>query len=439
MKNILIGIRREDINPWEKRVPLIPSHIRELMRDHPLEFRLQPSARRVIPDEEYAREGAGIDEHLSSCAILFAIKEIPLHLFEKDKIYIFFSHTAKGQPHNMPMLKHMADLGCTLIDYEKMVDDKGRRVLFFGRQAGYAGMIDTLWTYGLALKNDGLQTPFAHMLQTIRYLNLVEAREAVQKVGREIRDKGLDRRIVPFVCGFAGYGHVSQGAQEIFNLLPFEEVAPRDLAVFVKDGNYSAHRVYKVIFKEEDMVKPKNPGARFELQDYYKSPEKYASRFEDYLPHLNILVNGIYWAPQYPRFVTKDVLKRLYAPGAQPRLRVIGDISCDVNGAVECTVKATDPDQPIYVYDPVQDRALDGAEGRGPVVMAVYNLPAEIPLESSVFFSQALKPYVPAIAAADYGGEFARCNLPDVVRKAVILYRGQLTADYSYLQKFIGS
>jgi saccharopine dehydrogenase (NAD+, L-lysine-forming) len=439
MKKILIGIRREDINPWEKRVPLIPSHIRELSREHPLEFWLQPSERRVFPDRDYEREGARIEEHLSACPFLFAIKEIPLEVFEAGKVYVFFSHTIKGQSHNMPMLKRMAELGCTLIDYERMVDDRGRRVLFFGRQAGYAGMIDTLWTYGLALTQDGLDTPFARMRQTIRYLNLVEAREAVQTVGREIRERGLDPRLVPFVCGFAGYGHVSQGAQEIFDLLPGEEIAPGELAAFRQSGNFSAHRVYKVVFKEEDMVRPKDPAARFDLQDYYKHPENYRPVFEDVLPHLNVLINGIYWAPQYPRFVTRDALKRLYAPGAEPRLRAVGDISCDVDGSLACTVKATDPDHPIYVYDPFQGRALDGAAGRGPVVMAVYNLPAEIPLDSSIFFSQALKPWVPAIAAADYTSDFASCNLPDVIRRAVILYRGKLTPDYAYLQRHLGS
>jgi alpha-aminoadipic semialdehyde synthase len=337
------------------------------------------------------------------------------------------------------MLRHMAERGCTLIDYEKMVDDQGRRVLFFGRQAGLAGMIDTLWTYGLALRADGLETFFGSIRQTIRYQSLVEARESVSRLGGEIRDKGLPARILPFVCGFAGYGHVSQGAQEIFDLLPVEEVAPRDLDAFVRAGSYSAHRVYKVVFKEEDMVRPSDPQAAFDLQDYYNRPERYEADFERYLAHLNILVNGIYWAPQYPRFLTREALRSLYAPGATPRLRVIGDISCDVNGSLACTVKATDPDHPIYVYDPAADAARDGYEGRGPVVMAVYNLPAEIPLESSVFFSQALKPYVPAIAAANFTGEFAACDLPPVVKRAVILYRGRLTPDYAYLQKQIGS
>lgn len=439
MTKTAIGIRREDINPWEKRVPLIPSHVRELQRNHPLEFWLQPSAKRVLSDADYAAEGARISEDLTACGILFAIKEIPLKVFERDKVYIFFSHTAKGQPHNMPMLKHMAELGCTLIDYEKMVDDQGRRVLFFGRQAGFAGMIDTLWSCGRALKADGLETPFAAVRQTIGYLNLTEAREAVSRIGREIRDKGLDPKIVPFVCGFAGYGHVSLGAQEIYDLLPVEEVAPRDLEAFARSGNASAHRVYKVVFKEEDMVRPRVRGAAFELQDYYKHPEKYEADFERYLPRLSVLVNGIYWTPQYPRFVTQDALRSLYAPGASPRLRVIGDISCDVDGSLACTVKATDPEHPVYVYDPFQGRALDGFEGRGPVVMAVYNLPAEIPLDSSAFFSQALKPYVPAIAAANYRGEFADCGLPDVVKRAVILFRGRLTPDFTYLQQFIGS
>ncbi|MDH4257419.1 MAG: hypothetical protein OEV50_01305, partial [Candidatus Aminicenantes bacterium] len=141
--------------------------------------------------------------------------------------------------------------------------------------------------------------------------------------------------------------------------------------------------------------------------------------------------------PAYPRFVTKESLKRLFLGNTEPRLRVIGDISCDIEGSVEVTVRATMPDNPVFVYDLVKDEARDGVEGKGPVIMAIDNLPAEISLESSVFFSAALKSLVPSIIRGDFSADFEDCQLPEAVKKAVILYRGKLTPDFEYMKKFI--
>jgi alpha-aminoadipic semialdehyde synthase len=230
---------------------------------------------------------------------------------------------------------------------------------------------------------------------------------------------------------------VSQGAQEIFDLLPFEEIQAEDLKSFFESGNQSSSRLYKVVFKEKDMVQPKAQGLPFDLQDYYNHPEKYESFFDSYLPYLTILVNCIFWAPKYPRFVTKSVLKKLYGADRAPRLRVIGDITCDINGSMECTVKSTEPDKPSFIYDPFKDAAVESFEGRGPVVMAVDNLPAELPLESSIFFSGALKPFMPSIAAADFSGDLDHCHLQEPIRKALILYRGSFTPEYDYMRDFI--
>jgi len=433
----LIGIRREDKNEWEKRAPLIPAHARELIQNHSLDILIQPSSIRIFSDNDYKREGARVKEDLYPCPVIFAIKEIPVHFYEKGKTYIFFSHTMKGQPHNMPMLKKMLELGCTLIDYEKMLDEKGRRLLFLGKQAGQAGMIDTLWALGQRLKHQGIENPFLSIKQAFQYGSLVEANEEIRRVGWQINKSGLDSPLVPLVCGFAGYGHVSQGAQEIFDLLPVEDIQPEKIVALFEKKQYSGNRVYKVVFEERHMVEPISSDQKFELQDYYDHPQKYKPVFESYLPFLTILVNCIYWSPEFPRFVTKKFLEHLWKSQSLPRLRVIGDISCDVEGSVECTIRSTDPGNPVFVYNPVEDRALDGFEGRGVVVMAIDNLPAEIPLESSIFFSKALKPFVPAIARADYSGDFADCDLPDPIKKAIILFHGKLTPDYRYMENFI--
>ncbi len=433
----IIGIRREDKNRWERRVPLIPVDARELIRDHDIEIRLQPSSIRIFSDEDYQREGVIVAEDLSTCSIILAVKEIPPAFFQDDKVYVFFSHTIKGQPQNMPMLEKMMERRATLIDYEKIVDEQGRRLVFFGRQAGQAGMLDIIWALGRRLRAEGIDTPFISARQAIDYASLVEGKEAIQKVGWEIYRRGLDSRLIPLVFGFAGYGHVSQGAQEIFDLLPFDEIAPGVLADLFSKGHYSNKKVYKTVFKEEDMVKPKDSRKSFDLQDYYDHPEDYVPVLENYIPYLTVLVNAIYWSPLYPRFVTKAYLKSLFSGPEPPQLRLIGDLSCDVNGGMECTVKCTNPSQPVFAYDVEKEEAIDGVIGRGPVVMAIDNLPAEISLESSVFFSRTLKPFIPALAAADFGADFDRLSLPSPLKKALILHRGELTSDYSYMSNFL--
>jgi len=433
----LIAIRHEDKGPWEKRTPLIPVDVREIVQNHPLEIWVQPSSVRIFPDEDYLREGAKVEEDLAPCPMILAIKEIPLHFFEKEKVYLFFSHTTKGQPHNMAMLKRMVDFKCTLIDYEKIVNEKGQRLLFFGKQAGQAGMIDTLWALGQRLDYEGKKSPFSSIKQAYLYQSLVEAEVEIDKAGKYIQKYGLDLSLVPLVCGFTGYGHVSQGAQEILDLLPSEEMSPEEIHSLFEKKQYSAKKVYKVVFKEEHMVKPISLNQKFDLQDYYKNPQKYHSVFESYLPFLTVLVNCIYWAPEYPRFVTKKNLKHLYELNNEPALRVIGDISCDIDGSIECTVKATSPENPVFVYDPIKDEIRDGVEGRGPVIMSIDNLPAEIPLESSIFFSRAIKPMVPILARANFSGDFEQCQLPLAIKRAVILYKGKFTPDYEYMKNFI--
>ena len=437
LPTIGLGIRREDKNPWERRVPLIPVHARELLRKFPLDIKIQPSPIRVFSDEDYRREGVIVSEDLSSCSIVLAVKEIPEDFFREERVYVFFSHTIKGQPHNMPMLKRIMERRSSLIDYEKIVDDKGRRLVFFGRQAGLAGMIDTLWALGRRLSLEGIKNPFSEIRQTIEYASLVEAKEAVQKVGWEIHNQGLAPSLVPLVIAFLGYGHVSKGAQEIFDLLPFEEVAPDRVKDLFKKSHYSDKKVYKTVFKEEHLVVPKPGRPAFDLQDYYHNPQNYRPVFERLLACFAVVVNAIYWAPQYPRFITKKALRRLWEGARPPRLRVVGDITCDIDGSLECTVKSTEPDRPVFTYDVDKDEAVDGFTGRGPAVMAVDNLPAEISLESSVFFSQTLAPFIPGLAGADFKTEFARCGLPPELRRATVLYRGELTPDFSYMREFI--
>jgi len=429
----VIGIRREDKNKWERRVPLVPKDVAALAGGQRIEFMVQPSANRAFADADYEQAGAQVQEDLSICPVVLGVKEMPLSFLQKERTYMFFSHTIKGQKKNMPLLRKMMDLGCTLIDYEKVTDDQGRRLIFFGRHAGLAGMLDSLWGLGRRLQEaEGLWTPFLNLRPAHQYANLAEAKEAVAQAGRELADKGVPEALRPFVCGFSGYGHVSQGAQEIYDLLPVEDVTPEEL---LEGLTPAKDKVFKVVFREEDMVKPES-GHSFDLQEYYDHPERYQGRFEDYLDHLTMLMNCIYWESRYPRLVTKEFLARRFqsAGGHPPRLRFVGDVSCDPEGAVEATLACTTPDDPVFVYDPIEQKAQPGFAGRGLAILAVDNLPAELPRDSSVAFSAALGPFVPALAEADMNRPLAETGLPAELQRAVIVHRGKLTESFRYLE-----
>jgi alanine dehydrogenase len=432
-----IGIRREDINRWERRAPLTPAEVARLVNDVGLPVVVQPSDIRVFDDEAYARAGATIAEDLAPCDVIFAIKEVPPHVILPAKVYVFFAHVVKGQPANMPMLARLSESGCSLVDYERVVDEDGRRLTFFGPFAGRAGMVDTLWALGKRLAWERRETPFAALKAAWQYDDLGSARLAVRAVGERIATGGVGAGLAPLIVGLAGYGNVSRGAQEILDLLPAREIAPSDVAEVALSRQPSDKIIYKVVFKEEHMVRRRVPGGGFELQEYYDSPGRYEPVLSEYLPYLTVLVNAIYWDRRYPHFVSKRDLASLYGGAEGPRLRVIGDISCDVGGGIEATVKATTPDAPVFVYDVKRDAAVDGVAGNGPVILAVYNLPAELPRDSSEFFAEQLEPLVPAFARADWASSIEACELPPSIKGATILYRGEFTPPYQYLETYL--
>jgi saccharopine dehydrogenase (NAD+, L-lysine-forming) len=434
MKKV-IGVRREDKNEWERRTPLIPTDVKELKEKFAVKTIIQPSRIRIFSDEEYEKAGAEVNEDLGEADVVLAIKEIPAHLFQKNKTYVFFSHTIKGQSYNMPMLKRMMELNCNLIDYERVMNEKKVRLIFFGRYAGMAGMIETLHAFGQKLKLQGYSTPLEKIKQAYQYNSLEEAKEEIEKIGEEINEKGLPLALCPLVVGFAGYGNVSRGAQEIFNLLPHKIISAHILEEMYETFSADNFNFYKVVFDEGDMVRSKL--GQFELQDYYNHPEKYESRFENYLPYLSILVNCIYWTNAYPRLVTKEYLKIQTILRSNLTLKVIGDISCDIDGAVEITHKITKPDNPTFTYYADKDQYEDGTQRTGITVMAVDNLPCEFSRESSQEFSAVVKNFVNDLVTADYNGDFEQLELPAPLKNAMILHKGQLTNDYLYMKKFL--
>jgi alpha-aminoadipic semialdehyde synthase len=434
---IRIGIRHEDKYLAERRTPLVPAHVGKLVKELGIEVLVQESPKRVFTEEEYVAEGAKIVPDMQACDIVFGVKEIPEKWFIPGQTYVFFSHVIKGQPYNMPMLRQMMESGCNLIDYERVVDDFNRRLIFFGRFAGLAGAINTLWTTGLRLKHLGFDTPFLHIQQAHNYKNLQDAREAVSKAGFEIAKYGLPTELTPFTIGITGYGNVSNGVQEILSLLPVQEIHPGDLHEL--SGKIDHNKLlYRVTFREEHISAHNQTGKLFDLDDYYVHPENYHSIFEQYLPQLSVLINGMYWDERYPRILTRAYMKENFMPGMNPKLKVVGDITCDPNGSVEATLKGTYIEDPIFVYHPESHSLTSGYEGDGLQVMAVDILPSELPRDSSLAFSSVLRNFVKSLADANFkAGHPDAIGLPAPLRKALILHNGRLTPEYAYIQNYL--
>ncbi|HEQ79130.1 MAG TPA: hypothetical protein ENN76_02560, partial [Euryarchaeota archaeon] len=398
-----------------------------------IKVHVQKSWIRIHSDEEFEQAGATVTEDLSEATVIFGVKEMPVTFFEKGKTYVFFSHTIKGQTINMPMLRRMKELGCTLIDYERIVDENGRRLIFFGRHAGIGGMAETIWALGKRLDSMGQITPFSSVGRPYEYKTVKEIKEAMKTLGTKLEVQGVPKELSPMVVAFTGYGNVSIGAQEIFDHIPHVQLTPQEL--LTRANSLDHDKVYKVVFYEKDMVK-KRDGGEFELKEYFEKPDLYEGIFYQYLPHISVLINCIYWDERYPRLITKQYAKEHYS---KDRVRpfAIGDISCDVGGSVEFNMKATDPSNPVYMYNPETGKTRDGYNGDGVLVMAVDALPAELPWDSSEEFSKMLKKYIPAISNADYNNKFEDLNLPEEVKRAIILYRGEFTDSYRYMKKFI--
>ncbi|KAL3894789.1 MAG: hypothetical protein SGCHY_005070 [Lobulomycetales sp.] len=392
-----LGIRREGKNKWERRVPLTPAAVKRLVSEYSVPVYVQPSSKRVFPDRDYADAGAILTEDLSSADIIMGVKEVASADLLPKKTYIFFSHTHKGQAANMPMLRKALDLKIRLMDYELLTDENYRRLVAFGSFAGYAGMIDGLNGFGQRLLSKGFGTPFLNIGMAYKYPSLHDAKLDLFKVGLDIKS-GLSPELGPLTFTFIGDGNVSQGAQHMLSCLPVEMVKANDLAEISQMKVEKNDRVYGCVATLEDYIvrkSDKEPLLRKDRDTYYSNPELFESKFHEKIaPYSSMIVNGILWDPRYPRLLTKEQIKAVYSGGNDFRLTTVADISCDIDGSIEFTSHATSIDAPFFVYDPTTDVESYDAQAKGIQVMSIDNLPCELALESSEFFSTALFPHV---------------------------------------------
>ena len=452
MKNT-IGILREAISKkGEKRVAVTPLYADRIVKQgHRLivQSAVNPETKevkRAFKDEEYKKAGAVISEDLSSANVIFGLKEIPVKRILPEKAYYLFSHTHKGQLKNREMLKTFIDLRTTVIDYELIRNEEHHRMITaFTYNAGYAGMVDTLWTLGQRLKIKGIKNPFEKIPQAIDGEDLEAIKNILLKTADVIERKGTPEEIPPVITCFLGDGKTSTGAREIYDLLPVEEITLKQLDETYKYG--SRKKVYKLVLTINEMFRLKagegiDPEIYFRMNKrqrknhYLMNPEFYESNLDQVLPYVTLLMNCILWDSKYPRVLPKELMKQTFKQSKT--LLAIGDITCDPNGAIEFS-KETWIDDPVYVYNPLSETIKMGFEGEGAAVMAVTNLPCEFSADASRQFSKDISIYLDAIVSANYKGSLEESGLPPEIKRAVIIWKGKFTDDYFYMENYISS
>ena len=402
MEKIIIGIIKEGKVPPDKRVPLTPKQCRKLKELYVnLDIKVQKSPIRAYNDEQYAAEGIELVDNLSDCDIVMGVKEVNVEDLIPNKKFLFFSHTLKKQPYNRHLLQAVLDKKIQLIDYEAIRDKFNKRVIGFGRYAGIVGCYNAFRTFGLK-----------HNLYSIKAANLcadrVEVEEELKKVKLPSNAK----------IALTGFGRVGHGAREIMDLLPITEVSPEEFIKETFDMPVFTH------LETEDYFERKINGG-FDKSEFYSNPELYKSSFKRFLPHTDMYIPCHFWSNKSDFIITRDDLKM-----DNLRLSVVADISCDIDGPVACTIRPSKIADPIYGYNPQTESEDDFMKPGNIAVMAVDNLPCELPLDASEDFgSELIKEVLPSLLREDTEGIIARGSETSL--------EGELTEYFAYLKDYL--
>lgn len=439
----VMAIRREDVNPWERRAPLAPRHVRELTHAG-VKVLVQPSNRRAIHEKYYMKAGAVVQEDISEASLIIGVKRLPEEKVIPKKTYAFFSHTIKAQEANMGLLEDLLKKEVRLIDYEKMVDANGYRIVAFGQWAGVAGMINILHGLGLRFLALGHHTPFMHIGMAHNYRNVSQAIQAVRDCGYEISMGLMPKSIGPVTFCFTGTGNVSKGAQDIINELPVEYVEPHELKDVCETGDMT--KVYATVLSRHHHLMRKSDGI-YDPMEYENHPELYTSHFRTSVaPYTSCLINGIYWDPHTPRLLRRLDAQKLMrppktssanegSPELPHKLMAICDISADTGGSIEFMNECTTIDKPFCMYDADQHIDHDSVEGNGILMCSIDNLPAQLPIEATEYFGDRLFPYIWEMLPSDATRPLEEEEFSPQVRDAIITSNGVLTPKFEYIEK----
>ena len=394
-----IGVLKEGKNPPDNRVALSPHQCKVILRKNPsVELVVQPSPIRCYNDSEYLEAGITLQTDLSDCNILLGIKEVPIDELIANKTYCFFSHTKKKQPHNKKLLQTIIEKKIRLIDYECLTYSDGQRVLGFGFFAGIVGAHNGLLTYGKKTGNFNL--PPVHKFKDFR----------------EVIRQYFEVKLPNIKIVSTGNGRVSTGVQETMNMYDIKRVSKDDFTT--KEFEYP---VYCELIAE-DLYKHKDTHV-YHRKDFRNNPTNYYCDFAKYYKAADVMLNGVYWQKGIAPFFTLEEMRK-----ADFNLQVIADITCDVNGSIPCNLEATSIDDPTYGFDPKTFEKTKPFKPGMVDIMAVDNLPNELPRDASDFF----------------GVQFTKNVLPEILegktellQRATIAEGGDLTSTYEYLRDYV--
>jgi alanine dehydrogenase len=394
------GIIKERKNPPDRRVVFTPEEVARLLKEHPeAQVKVESSDIRVFTDEQYAALGIEIATDMSDCDVLFGVKEVPVDALIPNKKYFFFSHTIKKQAHNRKLLQAILDKKIDLYDHETIVDANYKRLIGFGRYAGIVGAYNGMRAFGL--KFELFSIPKAE--------TLTSKEDLVNKLRRQI--------LPPIKIVLTGHGKVGMGAKEILDGMRIKEVSPENyLTKIYSEPVYTQIDVMDYYKRKDDQPASK--------EDFYKNPTAYTSNFERFSKVSDIFMAGHFYGNDGPEILTQAMLN-----AADCKIKVVADISCDVDGPIACTLKASTIAEPLFGYLPSEHKEVPYMHPGAVVVMSVDNLPCELPKDASEGFGEMfMKHVIPAFFNGDKDG---------ILQRAKMTENGKLTKRFEYLQDYV--
>jgi alanine dehydrogenase len=394
------GIIKERKNPPDRRVVFAPNELAKLKQlYHEATVEVESSDIRIFPDIQYQTMGITVTDDVSDCDVLFGVKEVPVENLIPNKAYFFFSHTIKKQPYNQKLLKAILEKNIDLYDHETIVDSHNRRLIGFGKYAGMVGVYNGIRAFGI--KFELFKLPKAETLS-----------------GKEALIAQLKRiTLPPLKFVITGTGKVGNGAQEILKAIKVKEITV---------DNYLTKNYAQPVFVQLDVLEynKRIDGQMLDFVDFTSHPEAYISDFEKFTKVTDIYFAGHFYGNGAPMILTQEMLN-----AKDCKIRVVADISCDVNGPIACTLRSSTIAEPIYGYLPNENKEVDVFHPAAIVVMAVDNLPCELPKDASEGFGeQFMEHVIPAFFNGDKDG---------ILERAKITEKGKLTPRFSYLQDYV--
>lgn len=393
-----IGVIKEGKQPIDRRVPLTPEQCVELKKKYPqLSLVVQPSSIRCFSDQEYLDQGVDLQDDLSDCDLIMGIKEVPLNFLIPEKKFLFFSHTIKKQPYNKNLLKEIIRKKIDLIDYEVLKNINGERIIGFGRYAGIVGAYNAFLTLGLKLNKYELKPAY-----------LCDDKKEIESELKKVKIKSL--KII-----LTGNGRVSKGAEEILQQLKIKKVSKEDF--LNKEFDSLVYTCLTVVDYYETLDSKKSS-----KKDIYNKPSQHKSCFYKYLNNADMLITGHFYDSEAPfLFTKKNIINN-------KKLKVVADISCDIDGPIPCTIRPSKITSPIYGYNPITFKEDDFLNDGVIAVMAVDNLPCELPRDASAYFGKELIEKVIPNFLKDEDG---------IIKRGTITQSGNLTENFRYLDDYI--